>query len=323
MKIKFLHSVYFVGCVFLFTILSTVALASDSIVVQLKWFHDAQSAGFYAAIDQGFYKKENLDVTLLPGGPKVHSVNQLVNNTAQVAVAGSHELLTRHAEGHPIVATAAIYQQNPFVYFSLESSNIETPLQFKGKRLLFYKDDPILKPMLSKFGLTTKDLITIDHGTASFDSFLAGKETDIWTGYLSDQVMHARRKGKKINVIHPEDYGISSYSEIIITTDSYLKMNPQTHTKFLKATFKGWEWAVNNPKQAAKLALKHDSQLDETHLYDTLISSIPYIKTDVPIGTMTMEKWEQTYKFQFENTSALKNDLSKAINLKFLEKIYK
>ncbi len=94
----------------------------DEVTVQLKWVHQAQFAGFYAADKKGFYAEEGIDATLNPGGVHLSPdkvVADLVGGEIDFAIAGGDQLLAARSRGEPAVAIAVVFRRNPYVYVSL------------------------------------------------------------------------------------------------------------------------------------------------------------------------------------------------------------
>jgi len=111
----------------------------DEIAVQLKWIHQAQFAGIYAADQKGFYTEENIDITIQAGGgdmPPSQIIDDLVAGESSFAIVGGDELLSARSQGKPVVAIAVIFQKNPYVYVTLKDSGIQHPQDFTGKRLM-------------------------------------------------------------------------------------------------------------------------------------------------------------------------------------------
>src|SRR5882672_8812355 len=107
--------------VVLFPLLFVISLSaspSDSVTLQLKWRHQFQFAGYYAAQAKGYYAAENLDVRIIEGGPSHPSMPAVLNGDAEFGVSDTDILLAR-MNGRPIVACASIFQHTPYVFMSL------------------------------------------------------------------------------------------------------------------------------------------------------------------------------------------------------------
>jgi NitT/TauT family transport system substrate-binding protein len=105
----------------------------DEVRLQLKWIHQAQFAGFYMAQKKGYYKAENINVTLLEGGPDVDIVQRLRSGQADFAVIAPETVFMVHNQGESLVAIAAIQRRSPVVYLSKADSGIVRPKDFLGK----------------------------------------------------------------------------------------------------------------------------------------------------------------------------------------------
>ena len=113
----------------------TAAHADESVTVRLKWFHQAQFAGFYVANDKGLYKSAGLNVDIQPGGPDFPAIQMVAGGSEQFGVTGADQILIARSKGVPVVALAVIFRRNPFVLFSLAKSGIKTPADYVGKKV--------------------------------------------------------------------------------------------------------------------------------------------------------------------------------------------
>jgi len=105
---------------------SSSSHAAEKVTLQLKWYHQFQFAGYYAAQSKGFYKQENLDVNIVEGGEDVPVLKQVLSGAVQYGIGDSDILLSR-MNGKPVVAIASIFQHSPYVLLSLREKNINTP----------------------------------------------------------------------------------------------------------------------------------------------------------------------------------------------------
>ncbi len=117
----------------------SVEKPADRVSVQLKWFHQANTAGFYAADQKGFYTEENINITLNAGGPDIpfdRVIGDLLSGETTFAIVNPDQVLTARAEGIPIVAISVVFQRNPFIYVSLKGYGINHPKYFFGKKVM-------------------------------------------------------------------------------------------------------------------------------------------------------------------------------------------
>lgn len=134
--------------IILLTFVASESAATEKVVLQLKWKHQFQFAGFYAAQMQGFYSEEDLDVDIKPFVGEGGVVDAVISGSAQFGIADSSIVLARMT-GKPVVVVATIFQHSPLGLLSLKSSEILSPLELKGKRVMYLKnaDDAVITAM--------------------------------------------------------------------------------------------------------------------------------------------------------------------------------
>jgi NitT/TauT family transport system substrate-binding protein len=295
----------------------------DRVSVRLKWHHQSQFAGFYAAEQKGFYADENITAVLEPGGIDIDEVEMVVSGKDDFGVVAAPEIITRVAQDSPIKAIAVIFRRNPAVYFALKDSGIVKPEDFVDRKVLVFPRDYALPAVLAKVGVTMNQIIAVPH-TFTLESFFAGK-VDVWTGYLTNQLVTARKKGYKLNLIFPDAYGVHIYSDTIIASDKLIEEKPDLVERFLRATLRGWRWAIENPKEAAMFVLKYGSEKDKERLIAEMEYSVPLIHTGRDqIGWMEDKTWQGMHKLLIDQGVLKKPcDLRQVYTKVFLERIYR
>jgi NitT/TauT family transport system substrate-binding protein len=273
--------------------LCAAAHASDSVTVRLKWFNQAQFAGFYVAQEKGDYKAAGLDVNIQPGGPDFPAVQMVAGGNEQFGVTGADQILIARSKGVPVVAVAVIYRRNPFVLFSLVKSGIKTPADYIGKKVgvkIGGNEELIYRAVLAKAKIDKSQLTEIP---VKFDMtpLLTG-DIDVWPGYLINEVLAAKEKGFDVNIVNPSDYGIDLYADTLFTTEAMLKEKPDVVRNFVAATLKGWNTAIAAPEEAAKITLKYGDKLTYEHELAMVKASVPLLKPDTkPVGYMDQAGW--------------------------------
>src|SRR6476661_9188894 len=149
----FLKSIILNFLVF-FLILPAYSKHSAPTIVQLKWKHQFQFAGIYAAQKKGFYKQEGLNVLIKPGGPNISPVDEVVSGRASIGIFDPN-LILKNSKEKPLVVLAAIMQSSPYVILSLKEKNILKPSDLIGKTVLAEQDQgwDIFKAVLLKEGI--------------------------------------------------------------------------------------------------------------------------------------------------------------------------
>lgn len=292
------------------------------ITLQLSWTHSAQFAGFYAAEQNGYYAAEGLAITFIEGGPEIDRLAAVLEGQAQVGLGGGPEMITSRAEGKPLRVVATVFQYDPFAFFALADSGITRPEDFAGKRIqIRERSRPFLQAITSRVGLSP-DQYTEDT-EANFEDLYSGK-IDVAVGFVTAQLLEAERAGYKLNVIYPDDYGVHFYTDLIFTTDEFIETQPDLVVRFLRASFKGWTFALENPAQASALIRKYEPDLDAELEEAKLTASLPLINTgEDHLGWMRPERWagmEQMLREQKALVGPVAVD--QVYTLQFLQEIY-
>ncbi|MDO9189843.1 MAG: ABC transporter substrate-binding protein, partial [Sulfurimicrobium sp.] len=156
------------------------------VTMQLRWLHQFQFAGYYAALHKGFYREKGLDVTIVAGAPDRRPVEEVMAGRAQYGEANS-ELLFHYLKGDPLVALAAIFQHSPSVLLTRKDSGIRTPQDLIGKRIMMVggTEDVDFLAMLANEGVVSHKFEILP---SSYDiQDLINGKTDAFNAYLTNE----------------------------------------------------------------------------------------------------------------------------------------
>ena len=295
-----------VGCAAIVLVMAGAGAAEERIKVQLKWVHQAQFAGFYMAIEKGYYADEGLEVVLIPGGNEVDRVRAITSGIVDVAVLSPEDIIIKRSHGVPLKALAAIYRRSAVVYLSRQGSGIHRPEDFIGKTIAAI--DPHgslrdfqfqLKAMMKNLGIGVEGLKLVPYDPA-YIGFLEGT-VDVTAAYITGGLVKIRQKGHHPNLILPGDYRVRFYSDTLATTDQMIAQQPARIHRFLRATLKGWKTAIGDPDATVDIVLKHalikDRQL-QTAMFDAMM---PLVHTgDGNIGWMQANTWQEMHRVLVE-----------------------
>jgi len=240
------------------------ASAAEKVTVQLKWLPQAQFAGYYVAQSKGYYKAEGLDVTIKPGGPDISPVQVIAGNGADVVVNWMPDALAAREAGVPLVNIAQVFNQSGLMLTCKKASGVTSPKDLKGKTLgVWYggNEYPFLNWM-AKLGYKDTDIKILKQGF-NVDPLLQNQAACISTMIYNEywQVVDAGIKESDLVTFFYEKEGVASLEDGLYVMEAKLK-DPAFVArmgKFLKATFKGWNDAVKNPAEAAKIVVAADS----------------------------------------------------------------
>lgn len=221
---------------------------NSPLVLHLKWFHQFQFAGYYTALEKGFYAEEGLNVVIEPRNINSSPVEEILNNNAQFGVADSSLVLSR-LNNKPVVALAAFLQHSPLILLSLKEKAINTPKDLIGKRIMYQRntDDAQIMAMLYQQGISEKDFTYIAHNFDN-DALLSGR-IDVMAGYLSHQPYYYQNAGYAVSIINPNNYGIDFYGDLLFTSQHIMEQHPETALAFRRASIKGWRYAIQNTEE--------------------------------------------------------------------------
>jgi len=269
----------------------------EAVTLQLKWKHAFQFAGYYAAIEQGYYADAGFDVTLQELADARSPADFLLSGEADYAVTGS-EIVIHRANGAPLVALATIFQHSAYGFLVREDSGIESVEDFVGKRVMLNGgiQDADLLSALRNAGLTDNDY---QRQLTSFDAMsLVRGETDVFNAYVTDQLFLLQEQGLGGRYILPQLYGVDFYSDILVTTDANLAAAPARAEAFRDASLEGWNYALNHMDELIDLILeKYNTQgLSRAHLeYEARSSREMILPLVVRLGYMNPERWEHIH----------------------------
>jgi len=240
--------------------------ALEKVTLQLKWFHQFQFAGYYAALDQGYYKEVGLDVTIRERDKKSTPIDEVLSGRANYAVSDSSLILHR-LNGKPVTVLGAIFQHSPLVLLTRVEDKIFSPFELKGKRVMRQKniDDASLTAMFHGLGIQDDDVIHVPHSFNDNDLF--SKKVDAMAAYSSNQPYLAKEVGVDVRVINPNNYGIDFYGDMLFTSEEEMQAHPERAIRFLQASLKGWKYALENKQDIVNLLLtKYAVERSKQHL---------------------------------------------------------
>lgn len=236
--------------------------ARAKVRVQLSWIPDAQFAGYLIARDKGFYAQENLDVTLLPGGPNVNAVQQVVTGAADMTINKVSELFAARDKGLPIKSIAQFDQRSSFPLVAFKSDGINGPQDLKGKKVgIWYGGDEYeFFALMKKVGLDPKKDVELFEQGFTMDPFL-NHEYQVAMTTSFNELNVIRLTGvtdDELTIINPSDYGISIPHGALLANERWLAEDGNTDAaaRFVRATLKGWDYAFEHQDETADIAAK-------------------------------------------------------------------
>jgi len=287
---------------------TTAPVEMTKITLQLQWVAQSQFAGYYAALDKGFYKDEGLDVTIKEGAVDIVPQQVLASGQAEFGLAWVPKALVSRQEGAKIVDIGQVFQRSGTLEISWKDSNITKPEDWKGKKVgtWGFGNEFELTAAMVKAGLDpAKDVTVVQQ---PFDmSLLLNKEVDAAEAMTYNeyaQVLEQKNPATgqlytadDLNVVNFNDVGTAMLQDAVWAREDWLAdaKNQDLSVKFLKASFKGWIYCRDNFDECTDIVLKHGSTLGKGHQAWQLneINKLIWPSPD-GIGVMNKALWDQT-----------------------------
>lgn len=277
---------------YLLVCLPLFGYANDKVVLQLKWKHQFQFAGYYAAKQQGYYQAAGFDVEIRARNPKTSPVKDVLEGRATFGISDSSIVLQRMLD-KPVVVLTAVFQHSPLVLMVLKESGIRSPDDLIGKKVSYQKsvDGASITAMFSSLGIAQEQINYVPFNFS--DSRLTDGEVDAFSVYSTNQPNYYQVQNIDVTLIDPANYGIDFYGDLIFTSQAYVEKYPEKAKAFTDASLKGWEYALNHQEEIIELISKeYRQEIDKDQLRFEARKTKPLIVSEViPIGN--------TYKTRF------------------------
>jgi len=246
---------------------ATAAYAADEVRLQLQWVTQAQFAGYYVALDKGYYDAEDLDVSILPGGPDIAPPQVLAGGGADAMLNWMPSALAARERGLPVVNIAQPFKSSGLMLTCWKDTGITSPADFKGKTIgvwFFGNEYPFLSWM-SQEGIATDggpDGVTVLRQGFNVDPLLQRQADCISTMTYNEygQVLDAGVSEDELVTFKYENQGVATLEDGIYVLEDNLN-DPAFADKmvrFVRASMKGWKYAEANPGEAAEIVLDND-----------------------------------------------------------------
>jgi class 3 adenylate cyclase/ABC-type nitrate/sulfonate/bicarbonate transport system substrate-binding protein len=273
-------------------LLTTPSAALDHVSLQLKWRHQFQFAGYYAALAKGFYRDAGFDVEIREGGPDTDVAALVSEGKADFGVCASSVLLSR-ANGRNLVVLGVIFQHSAAVLLVPHRKGISTLADIAGRRLMDAPDSGEVAAMLKSEGVDYTKLRRVPHNGDPKD--LADGKADAMIGYRTNEPFVLDQLGTPYEVFAPRAYGYDFYGDSLCTSTQEVKQHPGRVRAFLDASLKGWDYALSHQeeivdlirdrysKQKSRDALLFEAKQTEAQVHPQLI----------PLGSQNKQHWQR------------------------------
>ena len=254
------------------------AQAQDDVTLQLKWVTQAQFAGYYVALENGYYEDEGLNVEIKAGGPDVAPTQVIAGGGADVVIDWMPSALSAREKGLALVNIAQPFKSSGMMLTCRRDAGIETTADFAGNTLgvWFYGNEFPFLSWMAQLGLSTdggEDGVTVLKQGFNVDPILQGQAACVSTMTYNEywQIIDAGLTPEELIVFKYQDQGVATLEDGLYVLEENLS-DPEfvdRMVRFVRASMKGWKWAEENPDAAAEIVLEYDETGAQTIEHQT------------------------------------------------------
>jgi NitT/TauT family transport system substrate-binding protein len=284
--------------------------AKDKVTVQLKWVTQAQFAGYYAALEKGYYDDENLDVSIKVGGPDITPEQVVASGGAEFGLDWLPSLLATRDKGSDLVNIAQVFARSGMTELTWKDSGISDVAGMKGKKVGVWccGNEFELFAALTKNNIDPKNKsdVTIVNQPFDMNLFLQNQVEAAAAMTYNElaQVLESKNPDTgqlytldDLNVITMEDAGTAMLEDGVFVKGDWISdtKNQDIATRFLKASFRGWIFCRDNQDECLQIVLDNGPTLGEGHQRWQLneINALIW-PNESGIGIMNAEDFQRT-----------------------------
>lgn len=259
---------------------STAALGADEVKLQLKWIPQFQFAGYYVALDKGYYSDSDLDVSIQPGGVDVSSMQMVASGSAEFGVASPDQIFLSRDKGLEAKGIMNVFQYSPTMLMVKKESGIESPKDFPGNTagISFGELTEIeYRQILSEEGVDSSEINEIkkEYNLARF----LKDDVQIWSGYITNEPYQARKEGAEVRTFQGKEFGVEFYGDTLVAKTEYIEENPDLVDRFVDASRRGWVYAMLNPDETVEILSEYSDKKKDQLEYEAE-TTIPLLKSE-------------------------------------------
>ncbi|WP_221801084.1 EAL domain-containing protein [Oceanobacter mangrovi] len=287
-------------------LLSLGARANVPVVLQLKWEHQFQFAGYYAALWQGYYAQEGLDVEIRPvtrpDGSLYSPIREITSGNADFAIGGT-DLFVYRGKGYDIKVVAPVFQRSPAALFALKEHAPLTVPSASRLRIASQSSHDVWVETRAMFFINGIDPNRLHYTSSNVapDALVNGS-ADVIPTYDISAPFRANELGIEMAVLYPRDHGVQFYGDMLYTSGQLARQQPELVEKFWRATEKGWRYALENRSLLAqriatelpRYKYSYDDLVGYNRAFAERIDDYLFYPA-VDIGHVNPERWQRTY----------------------------
>jgi ABC-type nitrate/sulfonate/bicarbonate transport system substrate-binding protein len=305
----------------LFTILISTSCSSPDeeeltqVTLMLDWVPNTNHTGIFVAEANGYFEDAGLDVRIIQPG-EVYPEAAVIGGSADFGISFQEQVTLARADSVPIVSIAAVLQHNTSGFASLTELNVTSPKDFEGLRYGAYGnpfETPTLKVLMECAGGDFDKLEIVNTGYADPLALIAEKKTDLAWIFYAWQGFQAEQQGIDIDVVMMKDWFDcipDYYTPVVIASEDTISNRPDVVRAFSGALSRGYEFAVQNPDEAADLLIAAVPELDPELVKASQNWISQYYQAEAPRWGEQKESIWQGYSDWMVKNGILQNSIS-------------
>jgi ABC-type nitrate/sulfonate/bicarbonate transport system substrate-binding protein len=292
--------------ILMFIVLMTTACGSPTakelipVKLMLDWVPNTNHTGIFVAQAKGYFKEVGLAVDIIQPG-EVYPEAAVASGAADFGISFQESVTLARAEKVPIVSIAAVLQHNTSGFATAADLNVTSPAGFEGLRYGSFGspfEDPTLKVLMESAGGDFSKLQIVNIGDTDPLALIAEKQIDMAWIFYGWEGIEAQQQGIKLNVVMMKDYFDTIpdyYTPVVITNENTITNKPEVVKAFLKALSRGYDFAINNPDEAADILVTAVPELDTKLVKASQEWLSPYYQAEAPRWGEQKESVWQNY----------------------------
>ncbi len=281
--------------------------APTSIKMMLDWVPNTNHTGLFVAEAEGYFEDEGFQVEIIQPG-EVYAEQAVASGAADFGVSFQEQITLARADGVPIVSIAAIIQHNTSAFASRGELQVNSPADWAGLTYGSYGspfEEPTLRVLMGCAGGDYEALNIVDTGYADPLALLDQEQIDLAWIFYAWQGVQAEHENIDLDVIMMQDWIEcipDYYTPVLITSEETIAERPQLVRRFLKAVSHGYQFAIENPEDAAAILLAAVPELDSELVYASQAWISPRYQAEaVRWGEQSLSVWQDYSNWILDN----------------------
>ncbi|GAA0307207.1 ABC-type nitrate/sulfonate/bicarbonate transport system substrate-binding protein [Gracilibacillus halotolerans] len=275
------------------------------VTLVLDWTPNTNHTGIYVAEENGYFEEQGINVDIImPGesGPE----QTVASGQAEFAISAQETVTEARVQDIPIVSIGAIIQHNTSGFAAPTEYGITSPKDFAGKKYGGWGapvEAAVIDSLMKQEDASVEDVEIINIGNTDFFTAIK-RDIDFAWIYYAWTGIEAELRGEDLDMLYLTDYSdkLDYYTPVIITSEELISEQDQVVAAFMKAISDGYQFAIENPDEAADILVNHVPDLDSELVHASQEWLSPKYQDDADRwGVQSEDIWQNYADWMYEN----------------------